>query len=231
LSRELGVEVRSALSRGDMKDPERRLQAAVVTLADTGILGGGLRVPNAAAPIEITADLRASRIRCSITVDAPTTGKPTTRLNWLLRQLRDSKDKIFIETIAARQRGKGPIKTIAELRENPKAAIEDPAREVRAFTISLSANAGSKRGKASGSFVTSVLETTEDFYAEVVQRIKPWTPPPVQVRDDEPQVSYIQDIPQQAGNNAETAIKTDDVDSAPIVGKTSESTASADMPR
>jgi hypothetical protein len=38
--------------------------------AGTGILSGGLRVPNAAATIEITAYLRASRIRCAITVDA-----------------------------------------------------------------------------------------------------------------------------------------------------------------
>src|ERR1022692_2855886 len=57
LSRELGVDVGPALSRGDMKDPERRLQAAAATLAETGILSGGLRVPNAAAQIEVTADL------------------------------------------------------------------------------------------------------------------------------------------------------------------------------
>jgi len=198
LSRELGVDVRPALSRGDMKDPDRRLQAAAAALAETGILSGGLRVPNAAAPIEITADLRASRIRCSMTVEAPNTGRATTRLNWLLRQLRDSKGQVCIEATAVRQRGKGAVRTLAELRETPKLAIDDPARELRAFTISLSANAGTKRGKARGSFVTSILETVENFYADVVQHIKPWTPPPVKVRDDEPQPADIHDLPQQA---------------------------------
>jgi hypothetical protein len=75
MCRELGVDVRPALSRSAIKDPDRRLQAATAALADNGILSGGLRVPNAAAPIEVTADLRASRLSCSMTVEAPTTGR------------------------------------------------------------------------------------------------------------------------------------------------------------
>jgi hypothetical protein len=39
---------------------------------------------------------------------------------------------------------------------------------------------------------------TENFYADVVQHIKPWTPPPVKVRDDETQLAGIQDVPEQA---------------------------------
>ncbi len=189
---------------------DRRLQAAAAALAETGILAGGLRVPNAAAPIEVTADLRASRVRCSMTVDAPSTGRATTRLNWLLRQLRDSKGQVCIETIAVRQRGKGAVRTLAELRETPKLAIEDPARELRAFTVSLSTNAGTKRGKARGSFVTSILDTVENFYADVAQHIKPWTPPPVKVRDDEPQPTDIHAVPQQASTaDARTGIVRD----------------------
>jgi hypothetical protein len=45
--------------------------------------------------------------------------------------------------------------------------------------------------------VTSVLENVENFYADVVQHIKPWTPPPVKVRDDEPHLADIQDVPEQ----------------------------------
>jgi hypothetical protein len=148
--------------------------------------------------IEVTADLRAGRIRCSMTLEAPSTGRATTRLNWLLRQLRDSKGQVYIEATAVRQRGKGAVRTLAELRETPTLAIDDPARELRACTVSLSANAGTKRGKARGSFITSILETVENFYADVVQHIKPWTSPPVKVRDDEPQLTGIHDVPQQA---------------------------------
>jgi len=194
MCRELGVDVRPVLSRNDIKDPERRLQAATAALAGTGMLTGTLRVPNAAAPIEVTADLRASRLSCAMTVDAPTSGRSTTRLNWLIRQLRDSRPDVCIETITLRQRGRGAVRKLAELREAPKTAIDDPTREVRAFTISLSSNAGTKRGKGRGSFVASVLESVESFYAEVAQHIRPWTPPPVKVRDDESSVTDSQEL-------------------------------------
>jgi hypothetical protein len=198
LSRELGVEVRPALSRADVKEPGKRVQAAAAALAETGILSGGLRVPNAAATIEITADLRSSRIRSAITVDAPAAGKSLTRLNWLLRQLRDTPGSVYIEAIAVRQRGMGPVKTIAQVRETPRLLVEDPKRDLRAFTVSLSANAGTKRGKGRGSFVLSVLDTVDSFYADVVQHIKPWTPPPVKVPDDEPPRDDDQDTPGHA---------------------------------
>src|SRR6185437_4648661 len=112
----------------------------------------------------------------------------------LIRQLRDSRPDVCIETITLRQRGKGAVRKLAELREAPKTAIDDPTREVRAFTISLSGNAGTKRGKGRGSFVASVLEGVETFYAEVAQHIRPWTPPPVKVRDDEPSITDSQEL-------------------------------------
>jgi hypothetical protein len=71
LSRTLGVDVRSALSRAEVKDLGAHTQTGVAKLVDTGILHGALRVPNAAAAFDITADLRSGLITCSIGVDAP----------------------------------------------------------------------------------------------------------------------------------------------------------------
>ena len=45
--------------------------------------------------------------------------------------------------------------------------------------------------------MTSILETVENFYADVVRRIKPWTPPPVKVRDDEPHPADMQGASEQ----------------------------------
>jgi hypothetical protein len=186
LSRHLGVEVAPVLSPADAKDLSRRLQAAVVTFAETGRLHGALRVPHAVAPVEITADLRAGHVRCSVTVAAPKAGRPSTRVSWLARQLRDAPGDLCIEPIAAWQRGKGPAKSLAQVREDPKVLVDDPKRELRAFTVSLAANVGTKRGQGKGSFVSSVVTAIDHFYAEVVQHIKPWTQPPPKVKDDEP---------------------------------------------
>jgi hypothetical protein len=186
LSRQLGVQVAPALSPTDAKDPGGRLKAAVVTFTETGRLHGALSVPHAIAPIEITADLRAGQVHCSVTVAAPKTGKPATRVNWLARQLREAPGDLCIEPIAAWQRGKGAAKSLAQVREDPKVLVDDPKRELRAFTVSLSANGGTKRGQGKGSFVSSVVSAIDRFYVEVVQHIKPWTQAPPKVKDDEP---------------------------------------------
>jgi hypothetical protein len=52
--------------------------------------------------------------------------------------------------------------------------------------VSLAANVGTKRGQGHGSFVSSVVNAIDRFYAEVVQHIKPWTQAPPKVKDDEP---------------------------------------------
>ena len=51
---------------------------------------GGIKIPGAVGALHVTGDLRAGQITCHVDVDAPRTGKPTTRVNWLVRQLNDS---------------------------------------------------------------------------------------------------------------------------------------------
>jgi hypothetical protein len=186
LSRQLGVDVVPVLSAVEAKDPGHRLQSAVVTFAETGRLHGALRVPHAVAPIEITADVRAGQVRCAVTVAAPRVGRPSTRVNWLVRQLREAPGDLCIEPITAWQRTKASAKRIAQIRDDPKVLVDDPKRELRAFTVSLAANIGTRRGQGHGSFVSSVVSAIDHFYAEAVQHVKPWTQTPPKVRDDEP---------------------------------------------
>jgi hypothetical protein len=186
LSRQLGVEVVPVLSAAEARDSSHRAQSTVTTFAETGRLHGAIRVPHAIAPIDITADLRAGQVRCAVTVAAPKVGRPATRVNWLVRQLRDAPGDLCIEPIAAWQRSRGAAKSLAQVQGDPKVLVDDPKRELRAFTISLAANVGTKRGQGHGSFVSSVVNAIDHFYAEVVQHVKPWTQAPPRVKDDEP---------------------------------------------
>jgi hypothetical protein len=185
LSRQLGVPVRPVLAPAQLRDPARHLQTAVTELATTGMVHGALRVPATVAPIKITADLRAALVRCAVTVTAPKQGKPTTRVNWLVRQLKNAPGQLCIEASTAWQHGRGPARTLAQARDDPKSVIGDPAHELRTFTLSLASNAGPARGQGHGSFVNSVLAAVETFYADVVQHIKPWAQAPPKVREDE----------------------------------------------
>jgi hypothetical protein len=162
-----------------------RLREAADDLAATGQVHGALRVPNTAAPIKVTADLPAGLVRCAITVPAPRTGRGTTRVNWLARQLKAAPPGLCIEAVAAWQRGKGPVKTLGAVSADPKVLAGDAGHEPRAFILSLTSKAGAARGHGHGSFVKSVTDAIEKFYADVVQHIKPWTPAPPKAREDE----------------------------------------------
>lgn len=190
LSRKLGVGVRSVLSRADVANVGAHTQAGVTRLVDKGILHGALRVPNAAAPIEVRADLGSGLVTCSITVDAPSQGRNTTRVNWLTRQLSKAPDATTIEAWVAWARTPGPSHPITSIRASPELLFEDPKKELKSFTVRLSAVAGTKRGQGRGTFVGSVLGLVDNFYESVVQHIKPWTAPAPSVKsrqeDDRP---------------------------------------------
>ena len=186
LSRNLGTHVRPMVPPAQLRDPARYQQEAVTDLVTTGRLKGALRVPATVAPIKITADLRAGLIHCSITVSAPREGRPTTRVNWLLRQLKHAPGNLCIEATSAWQHGPGPARTLEEARGNPKSLVGDPAHDLRTFSLSLSSNPGPARGQGHGSFVNSVTAAVERFYGEVVQHLKPWAPAPPRAREDNP---------------------------------------------
>jgi hypothetical protein len=183
LSRDLGTGVRPMVPQAQLRDPAKYLQEAAGDFANSGLLQGAVRVPGAIAPIRITADLRAGLIHCAVTVPAPREGRPTTRVNWLVRQMKTAPGQLCIQPSAAWQRGRGEARTLDEARKDPRSLVEDPAHELRSFTVSLSSNAGTARGQGRGSFVDSVLAAVDKFYSEVVQHIKPWAPTPPKIRD------------------------------------------------
>jgi hypothetical protein len=175
MGRQLGSEVQPALSRRELAEPALRAQAVADSLVRHGTLEGGLRIPNAVGPVQITADLRASRLTASVDIDAPRDGRAGTRINWLLRQLKDAPDGVRIDAFAVHSRA-GTSALLKDVRFKPEVLIEDPKRDLRTFRVALSAPMGTKRNQVRGSFVTSVLDLLNDFYGTVVQNLKPWTP-------------------------------------------------------
>ncbi|MCW2787923.1 MAG: stress response protein [Aeromicrobium sp.] len=183
LGQRLGTDVTPILTRQEVANPASRASSLLSSLVTTGELAGAIRIPHAVAPINVVADLRANRVTCYVDVGAPQEGKQTTRVNWILRQLKDARPDVRVESFAARTRGAGAAELLADVRENPKLLAPDPTRDIRSFRIALSVPAGSKRGRGRGAFIDSVLDTLDTFYGEVVQHIKPWTAAPPRLRE------------------------------------------------
>ena len=134
-----------------------------------------LRIPDAIAPLDVTAEVRAGRVTVSVDVAAPREGRAATRVNWLARQLRDAPGGLRVDAYAAgtRTSTSGLLRSV---RENPTVLIGDPRRDLRTFRIAATSPIGTKRGTGRGGFIDSVLTAIDGFYETVVQQLRPWAP-------------------------------------------------------
>lgn len=185
LGQQLGTDVVPVLTRKELAEPPLRAQILLDSLVSNGVLSGGISIPHTVGPIVVTADLRAGRVTCHVDIDAPKDGRPTTRVNWLVRQLKAAPADLRIEAFAARARGASAAELLSTVRENPKALVHDPTRELRSFRVALSVPMGIKRGRGRGSFIDCVLDSVDSFYGEVVQHLKAWSAAPPRMRETE----------------------------------------------
>lgn len=184
LGRQLGTEVSPVLTRKELADPASRTQSLVAELVRTGQLAGAIRIPATVGDVVVTADLRAGTVTCHVDLEAPREGRSTTRVNWLVRQLKAAPDGVRIEAHTAHERGPGAAELLKNVRENPALLVGDPTKELRSFRVALSAPMGSKWGRGRGCFIDSVLSTIDTFYAEVVQNLKAWAAAPPRLRSE-----------------------------------------------
>lgn len=189
LGRRLGTEVVPVISRKELNDPGLRSQVLTEQLCSHGRLQGAIRVPNTVGDLVITADLRAGRLTCHVDVDAPRDGKPTTRVNWLVRQLKEAPAQLRLESFVLHARGSSAAELLSVVREQPASLVIDPKREIRSFRVARDSTLGSKRGRGRGSFIDSVLAGVNDYYSEVLEGLKAWSAAPPKLRPEAPSVS------------------------------------------
>lgn len=175
MGRELGVDVEVVRSRAEQSDPDLRVAAQADELVDTGRLSGSIRIPEAVGNLGVVADLRANRVSVSVDIEAPSEGRSTTRVNWLLRQLAEAPPQMSIDAWVANARN-SMSELLADVRENPNLLIEDNKKELRRFQLTASAPLGTGRKAGKNSFVSTVLSTVRTFYQDVVQGLRPWSP-------------------------------------------------------
>ncbi len=185
LSQELGVDVKHLRPRG--KTPAEQITLGTQRLASEGIFSSAIEVPDAVGPIGIEADLRARLVTTSVEVAAPKEGRPKTRINWLLRQLKDAPDDLRVDVQFSRVRGTRS-ELLRDCRQSPNLLLmsEDPKREPRTFVVALSRPMGKKDGRKDGSFVAETRKQTTDFYRDLVQGLVPPRTKAPKIREEEP---------------------------------------------
>lgn len=135
-------------------------------------------MPDAAAPVDLEANLRTRQLRTSATIPAPKEGRPQTRINWILRQVKEMRPDLRVEVRYPNAR-EHPSLLLRDALEHPERLLyaPDPKRDPRVFDLALVGDLGRKRGKRQGSFVGDSRGQLLTFYRDVLQQIRPWQPP------------------------------------------------------
>lgn len=212
LGRRLGTEVTPVLTRAESADPQARVAGVASTLVRTGQLQAAIRVPNAISEMTVVADLRSSKVSCSLSVAAPREGRATTRVNWLTRQLKDANGATRIEAFVQHGRT-GTAELLRELHENPAKLVIDSTKDIKLFVITQTSAMGTKRLAGRGSFINSVLDAIDGSYAEVGQRLKAWAASPPRLRSPE-EVETEPGLPDEIPSAALSSQDPSRVDSA-----------------
>lgn len=198
LAARLGGDVHPVLTRKEHQDPALRTNALTKELTDQGTLSGKIAIPNAVAPLTVSADLKSMVASASVTIDAPSLARSTARLNWLLRQLRSAPDSLRIDAAFERTQF-ADSELLGVIRNDSKTLLGGTDRPPRSFTVAQTQKVGTKRRTGSGSFVSDVEKLVEEFYREVVQGLKAWTPPAPKLAAEKPQP-----VDEPAASEAET---------------------------
>ncbi len=159
--------------------PHERTSALVDEMVRTGRLNASVKVPGAINPVDVCVDLRTRLVETSVDVAAPREGRAKTRITWLLRQLRGAPPRVRVDASFPMAKET----TSAMLNDAVKAPDSllwprDPKREPRSFTVAMSREMGTKRGKGQGSFVAESKQQVVDFYRLIVQGLRPWSAGP-----------------------------------------------------
>ena len=217
LRRELGADVQEVLSLSERKDISVRIENIIDAMVTQGRMSGGIRIPNTAGDIALTADLRTQQIGASISIDAPKTGRAPTRVNWLLRQLKSAPEDVRIDSRSTRSRS-SMSDLLSNVRKSSSLLIPSDNRDIVSFRISLTRPMGLKRSADKRSFIGSVLGTLDEFYGEVVQYLKEWQPPAPKLKrleEEEPMTSVANDDTLPKDTIREQALLTGDSDKQP----------------
>ena len=200
LGQRLGAEVTQVLTKTEMANPAVRSGALSDMLASEGVLRGEIRIPNTVSTLALTADLRGGRVTATFMIAAPREGKSTTRVSWLLRQLKDAPDSLRVEAFAFHQRA-GKAEMLKTVRDSPATLVGDPSKELKSFTVAYLGKMGSNRLAGRAGFIDSVMDAVLNSYDLIGQHLKDWSAAPPRLRQpDEVEVEtdISSDLPSAA---------------------------------
>ena len=184
LTQAIGKRVGISLSRKYRRDPLIRLTEACKTLLKSKELQFVFDIPNASSNLTATANFQKRTIACSMAINAPDRPQYRTRVNWLLRQLKDI-DDVNSGHILIRALWSGRLNdtqsSLNEVRDDLSCLSHDKSGVApTGFEISKTRDLGA-RFSSRKKILREVESLIPEFYEEIGQNLTPWqaAPPPI----------------------------------------------------
>lgn len=197
----LSAPVSLRLSARHKRSPEERLKHDCSSLAKDKRLSFVMEVTDAAAPIEITADLSRRTLSCAMRLQAPTNKKTSRgRVRWLLNQL--SKENPEEVHVVADWPGRttDTQKSLAEVIDDPDILLPSNGKAVpKAFEVLMIKDLAGRFSK-SQKFVQETETFLSDFYDRVGENLRAWVPPAPKLRDQD-SITEIGDQTESTGGS------------------------------
>ncbi len=192
LSRQTETIVEEKLPKKHRNDPLERRKGELSALRETCQLKTILRIPGAAAPLEIVADIARRTIDIGMTLRAPEDRVSSkARINWLLRQLKSEKtDELFVR-LNWPGRSEATQFSIAELMVDPGICEKEKAGlQVLKFQVFMARRLGGKFTQQTN-FIKELEDVVPLFYREIGQNLSEWRKPAPRIKPDRPSSSDV----------------------------------------
>lgn len=174
LAAKTGVNASEVVHSSAKNDGKKFLQSEALKLISEKSIKGTIRIPGAAADLNIVADLSAGVTHCYFNIPAPNDGRNKAKVNWLLRQYKTVPKGTMLSVWYKRSRTFETAVDLSGLKSGDIELMLDNSKEIATFRIDVVRPSGTKRGRGQGSFIDSILDQVVFTYEQALQPVKVW---------------------------------------------------------
>ena len=187
------AQAQTRLPRAHRKNPGQRLKDDCDVLVKEKCLRTQIVIPNAAAPLDVEANLCTKDIVCKMTLTAPQDKKSTqARVRWLLRQIPEASSDVevpfeiwVLAKVQGRSKGGSPVR-LSLLRAEPLLIYskDQQGSPAPAYFEIWMKSFNHKGFTGRSKFIEDLEMIVPSFYEHVGQHLKAWVPSPPKMRSN-----------------------------------------------
>lgn len=187
LSRLTETAVTERLSRKHRSDAASRAKDEMTNLREANQLSAELEIPDAAAPLEVVADLSRRCVDVGMTLRAPEDKVSTkARINWLLRQVKvDKVDDLHLRLLWP-GKNEPTQHSIGELRDDVDSAGAGKEHLAPHSFCLFTSNRLGGRFTQQVNFIADLEDCVPAFYRDIGSNLVAWKKSAPKIKDDRP---------------------------------------------